>query len=394
LTVSPSPAVPALLVAAGAATTTSDLISTVLPAVNAISSAATVVNAVTQFAPSSSALGASLVTFEGARAFQNLLSSHIYEGLCGPASSADDQRKVEDRRRPEGESSTCPESGQYDGLWAKAFGYFANQTTQGAFLGYTAKILGAMVGYDRSIAADTRAGLGLGYARSTIKGKSGNDTTGINTYQATAYIAHEDGTWFANGDLSYGWNNYSGMRHVVFPGIDRRAFAKYSGEDFTSLLSIGRHFFLEDVTVTPLASLQGTHVRLGAYTETGAGDISLKVASQDHDFLETGLGVNAARHFNLDDGKDLLPEVHVKWLHEFLNAPFRDTATFVAVGSSSFDTFGLKPSPETVNLGAGVTLLSCACDTRSWSVEAVYDFYWRARGYSANQVMLEASYRF
>jgi outer membrane autotransporter protein len=400
LTVSPSPAVPAILAAASVAgagaagAATSDLVTNVLPAVNAISSAPTVVNAVAQFVPSSSALGASQVTFDGARAFQNLLSSHIYEGMCGPGSSADDQRKVEDQRRPQGESSTCPESGQYDGLWAKAFGYFANQSTQGSALGYSAKILGAMVGYDRSLNVDTRAGLGLGYARSTIKGKSGNDSTGINTYQVTAYIAHEDGTWFANGDLSYGWNSYSGMRHIVFPGIDRRAFAKYSGEDFTSLLSIGRHFFLEDVTVTPQASLQATHVNLGDYTETGAGDISLKVASQNRDFLESGLGVNAARHFDLDDGRDLLPEVHAKWLHEFLNAPFSRSATFVAPGSTSFDTFGLRPSPETINLGTGVTLLSCACDTRSWSVEAVYDFYWRTRGYSAHQGMLEASYRF
>jgi uncharacterized protein with beta-barrel porin domain len=400
-TVVAAPLVPALVAASGISPGSSDFLTNVLPAINALSNAGAVVNAIAQLAPSSSALGASEVTFEGTRAFQALLSSHIYEGLCGPASSADDQRKLEDqsktedRRRPEGESSTCPESGQYDGFWMKAFGYFGDQSSQGAFLGYTARILGAMVGYDRSIFTDTRAGLGIGYSHSAIKGNVGNDsTTGINTYQATAYIAHEDGTWFADGDASLGWNNYSGNRHILFPAIDRRALSKYAGEDYTGFLTAGRHFVTEDVMVTPLASLQYTHVNLGAYTETGASDINLKVAKQNQDFLETGLGANAARHFDLDDGRDLLPEVHAKWLHELLSTTVKDTATFVAAGSTSFDTIGLKPAADTLNLGTGVTLLSCRCDSRSWSVEAVYDFYWRARGYSANQVMLKASDRF
>ena len=319
-----APIVPAILAAAGSAPASSDLLGSVLPAINAISNANAVVNAIAQLAPSSSALGAPLVDFEGARAFQNLLSSHMDQGLCSNASEAADKPRPdlrgseEDGRRNQ-QSASCPETNDYDGLWVKGFGYFGNQSAQGAFLGYASQIIGVMIGYDVPLNVDTRAGLGVGYARSTVNGKTFINSTSFNSYQATAYIAHEDGTWFADGDVTYGRNDYSGMRHIVFTGIDRRAFAKYGGLDFTGLVTAGRHFSADEYTITPLASLQGTHVGLNAYTETGAGDIDLRVASQNYTFLESGLGVNVARPFDMEDGKDLLSEIHAKWLHELVS---------------------------------------------------------------------------
>jgi len=51
-------------------------------------------------------------------------------------------------------------------------------------------------------------------------------------------------------------------------------------------------------TLTPFASLQYTHVSLDGYTETGAGDINLRVRSQSYDFAESGLGIQLARPFS------------------------------------------------------------------------------------------------
>jgi hypothetical protein len=117
-----APIVPALLAAAAAAPVAvaaapgSDLIATVLPAINAISNASTVVHAVAQLAPSNSALAASQVTFEGARAFQGLLSSHLSEGLCGGGSQSADRRRNDDLRKPRDQSAGCPENNGYQGF--------------------------------------------------------------------------------------------------------------------------------------------------------------------------------------------------------------------------------------------------------------------------------------
>ena len=397
-----APIVPAILAAAaaapatvipGAPATNSDLVTVVLPAINAISNVTTVVNAVAQLAPSNAALAAPLVTFERTRAFQNILASHINAGACGGGAQSSTERLTDERKKPVTDTTACP-SNQYSGLWFKGFGYFGDQGAQGAYSGYDSKILGAMVGYDIPFSYDTRVGLGLGYARSTIDGKSVANSTGFNSYQVTAYVTHEDGTWFANGNLSYAWNSYSGRRQIIFPGLDRTALAKYAGEDVTSFVTAGRHFFMEGYTVTPLVSLQATHVSLNGYTETGAGDVNLKIESQSYGFLESGLGVDVARYFDMDDGSTILPKVHFKWLHDIVGQNFQNVSTFTATGSTSFITSGLSAAPDTLNVGTGVTLLSCACDARTWSVEAAYDFYWRSRNYSANQVMLAAAYRF
>jgi uncharacterized protein with beta-barrel porin domain len=389
-----APVVPAILAAAGASAPASDLLVNVLPAINAISDANTVVNAVAQFAPSSSRLAASQVTFEGTRAFQNLLSSHLYEGTCGGGSQTADRRRDDELRKPNNAGSSCPDNNQYSGLWLKGFGYFGDQGSQGAYAGYSSSILGAMAGYDVAITDDTRAGVGLGYARSKVNGKVFSNSTSFNTYQVTAYIAHEDGRWFANGDVSYAWNGYSGRRQIAAPGISRTALARYNGDDGTVFLTTGYHFFTDDMTITPLVSLQATHVNLNGYTETGAGDINLQVAARSNNFLESGLGVSVARPFDLDDGGELLPQLHLKWLHELLGINTQGTAVFTAAGSTPFVTSGLNAARDTLDAGAGLTLLSCGCSARTWSVEGIYDFYWRDRNFSAHQVTLAASYRF
>jgi uncharacterized protein with beta-barrel porin domain len=392
--VTPVPVVPGVTPPVTAAVITNvDLITVVLPAINAISNVTTVVTAVAQLAPSNAALAAPLVTFERTRAFQNILSSHINAGACGGGGQSSNERLTYERKKPAADTTACP-SNQYSGLWLKGFGYFGDQGAQGAYSGYDSKIFGAMLGYDVPFSYDTRVGLGLGYARSTIGGTSVGNSTGFNSYQATAYVTHEDGTWFANGNLSYAWNSYSGRRQITFPGLDRTALAKYAGEDVTTFVTAGRHFFMDGYTITPLVSLQATHVGLKGYTETGAGDVNLQVASQGYGFLESGLGVDVARYFDMDDGSTILPKVHFKWLHDIVGQNFQNVSTFTAAGSTSFITSGLSAAPDTLNVGAGITLLSCACDERTWSVEASYDFYWRSRNYSANQVMLAAAYRF
>ena len=59
-----------------------------------------------------------------------------------------------------------------------------------------------------------------------------------------------------------------------------------------------------------------------------------------------------------------------------------------------FTTPGLKNAADTLNGGLGFTFLSCACTALNWSLEAVYDFYWRADNYTAQQGMIRFTARF
>jgi Autotransporter beta-domain len=260
--------------------------STIVPvvaAINSLTNPVDVVNAVAKLAPSAPDLAAPLVTFQGAREFQNLWLSRMDEVMCGQIS-----QPVDPAAPPYQTNPTCRENELRSGLWAKGFGYFGSQDAQNAFLGYDARIYGTMIGYDVPVNPETRAGLGFGYARNIIDGKTFSANTDSNTYQGTAYLTHEHGPWFIQGDASFGWNDYSGSRNISLPGLSLTPKANYSGLNYTTFMTTGYHFFNQGFTITPLASLQYTHVDLDRYTETGAGNVDLNVNSQSYDFVESG----------------------------------------------------------------------------------------------------------
>ena len=353
--------------------------SPVVLAINNLTTADAVANAEAQLAPSTPSLVAPLVTFQGAREFQNLWLSYL--DMCGQVSTPDEEK------------STCEGEKATSGWWAKGFGYFGQQNDRGAFPGYNSTIAGTMVAYDVPLGQDTRAGLGFGYARTTIDGNTYDTNTNFDTYQTTVYIGHDQGSWFVHGSGSFGWNEYSDRRHIVFPGVDSTANAEYSGQDYTTFVNTGYHFSAPmKFTITPFASLQYSRVNIDSYTDKGAGDADLHVKPQGYDFLESGLGAKVERDFTFHR-LTLVPEMHLEWLHELSNPALKQTADYT-VGSASFTTPGLKTSPDTFHAGTSLALLSCMCSKTKLSLEVGYDYYLRHDGYSANQATARVTGRF
>jgi uncharacterized protein with beta-barrel porin domain len=368
---------------------TPDLTTNVLAPIDALTDPAAVVAAVTQLAPSAPDLAAPLVTFQLTQQFRDMLADRLYDQMCGP-----EVRQMDGLdRQGDPPNTICLEPKSRAGLWMKAFGEVSSQDSRGSFVGYTASIYGTMIGYDLPLGPDTRAGLALGVGRGTINGNTYSADTTFNAYNAMAYIGHEIGPWYVNGAVSAGLADYSESRSIAFPGLDRRATGDYSGQNYAVYASTGYHFFTGGMVLTPLASIQYTHVNLDGYTEGGGGDIALKVNSQSYDFVESGLGAKVARPFPYRS-TTVVPELHFKWLHELSNPLLRNTAAFNVAGAPVFTAPGFRPGEDTLNIGARITLLSCSCQMVTWSLEAAYDFYWNNAGYFANRGLLRFATRF
>ena len=374
------PVIPVLVALIPVSAPASDILTVIAP-INALTDPAAVAVAVAQLAPSGDSLAAPTVTFQATRQFQDLVVQRLTAALCTPTTRTDNDTAV------------CRGDERPANWWIKGFGYWGDQGARQAFAGYNANTYGTMVGYDMPVGPDTRVGVGIGYAGSAINDKALGNHTDVDSFQATAYAGHKSGPWFVNGDLSFGWNDYSGTRNIAFPGVSRTALSSYSGQDYTAFVTTGFNIPAMGFTLTPLASLQYTNVSIGGFSETGAGAINLAVRSQSYNFLESGLGAKVSRDFAYQ-GIGILPEVHAKWLHELTNPTPSQTASFAVPGSASFSTTGLKTADDTYNIGAGVTLLSCSCLKNSWSVEAVYDYYVRNDHYSAQQAMIKLSMHF
>ena len=357
-----------------------DLVTALAP-INALSDPAAVVAAVTQLAPSASNLAAPLAVFQGTRQFQALWLPRLDNIMC------------EQPARPEEETQACRASQRRNGAWINGFGYSASQSAQASFVGYTASGFGLMVGYDMQVSPNTRAGIAFGVGRTDINGRVFNAQTRYESYVATAYVGHERGPWFVRGAASVGLHDFADTRNINYPGVSRQARSDALGQDYTLYGTTGYNFRVQDWRITPLASLQYSRVNIGSFRESGAGDLNLNIQSRGYDFLESGLGVKLARSFTRND-LTFTPEVHARWLHQFGNATMSQTASFQVPGSGSFTTPGFTSARDTLNVGAGITLLSCNCASRAWSVEGVYDYYHRTDGYAAHRGMIRVAGRF
>jgi uncharacterized protein with beta-barrel porin domain len=349
-------------------------IVTLIGAINTLTTPAAVVKAVAQLAPSGAALAAPETMLDGIRAFEDLWLSRL-QPICGDVNRRDDTKPP-----------TC--EGSPAGWWLKALAYGGQQSGGVAYPGYANDIYGTMIGYDAPLGPDTRVGFGFGYDRATTRAKTFIASTGANNYTATAYAGHLMGPWFVDGDLSFGWNDDTEYREILFPGYAAAPYGSYSGQTYTAFGITGLNLFAAGLTLTPLASLQYSYVTFGGYSESGGGAIGLKVHGQNYSYLESGLGGQVSDQFDVRGGA-LMPQIHAKWLHEIANPAARETAAFLAPGSASFTTPSFKSGNDILNIGAAVTLLSCGCAAKAWSLEAAYDFYDQTGGYTANTGMLK-----
>lgn len=259
-------------------------------------------------------------------------------------------------------------------VWGQGFGEYAHQDHRGLSNGYHATIWGTAIGGDIPAFNDrVRLGLSGGYAQSDINSKDNSGNTDIDSYQGTLYGGYIDGEkpYYINGAFSFAYNKYNSLRHIAVGTITRTADADYDGQQYSVLFDGGYTFKAGDFRMTPIASLQYIRLHLEGYTESGADALNLSVKSQNYDMLQSGLGMKFERPFELKESM-LIPEVHAKWLYDFIGDKQETTSTFSG-GGGSFATQGFNPARNSLDVGAKLTLAT----KWNWSLETNYDFEYK-----------------
>jgi outer membrane autotransporter protein len=162
--------------------------------------------------------------------------------------------------------------------------------------------------------------------------------------------------------------------------IDRTALSDYNGQQYSALVDFGYTFDVHKLKFTPMASVQYMHLRVGGYTERDAGSLNLKVDSQDYDMLQTGFGAKFEYPLESKYGT-FTPEIHAKWLYDFIGDKQQTTSTFSG-GGGSFATNGFKPAQSTYDFGTKVSLIT----KNDVTLGVEYDFqikedYWEHTGW-------------
>lgn len=399
------------LLAIAAANPDSD-IAAVLAAVAALPSASAIANALAQFNPIVDG-ALTRMSFNSAKQFQQLWALHMTNGRCVYAQECDTdcytlgkngkyldkdgnpvsrakQAECEKKRNAGCDSSiNCDSVSNRWELWADGFGLWGHQDKHGNSNSYDADLYGGMLAFQGPISREFSAGLGGGYAQTHVSRAHGNNST-IKTYDATAYLSFNPTHWYLDAAFSFDFNQYKDTRHIKFPGVDRTARADYDGLEYTGLLAGGYRFYGGCAIFTPLASLQYSYLSVDKYHEHGAKDLDLHVRKQHYNFLESTLGLKAARPIQTRSGV-IVPEAHALWLHDFYTDAMHLKATFsgVAEQSGSFTTKGHGMDRNSGDVGAGITFITCL----NFAIEAVYNYEFSKR-WHAHEALIKISQQF
>ena len=263
-----------------------------------------------------------------------------------------------------------------EGVWAQGFGAYLHQSPKGASDGYSAGLWGGSFGYDRFVNDYLLVGFGGGYGRTRVRALESGSQTDADSYQGNLYGNLTRGAYTLDAILSYAHNLYNASRSVRFGTTDRLAKSDYSGQQYSGYLEGGYTLKGERFVLTPLVSLQYQRLHLNGYAETGADALNLTVEGQNYNLLQSGLGAKLAYPLRTASGR-LIPEVHAKWLYDFVGDPQETTAQF-AGGGASFVTRGFEPAQSSYVAGAKLTWLA----QRNVTVSVSYDFAMKEGFYS------------
>jgi outer membrane autotransporter protein len=239
-------------------------------------------------------------------------------------------------------------------VWAQIFGSSATQDKVGTIDGYDADSAGLALGWETEKSGDLM-GLSVSYSDSDVDGKSASashtDTTAV---QVAAYGTYGKATdWM----VGYASGDNDTKRTVNFGGLNLTASGKYDSAIFTA--KVGHAFASSNTgtwTMTPKVDASYTNIDNDGYTETGANNLNLIVASSSNDILTARAGAEFTQHI-VDGDAVTIPHINIMAGYDLSNDGASTTSTFTG-GGAAFTTKAADPEKASLQLGFGVDHVS------------------------------------
>jgi len=258
-------------------------------------------------------------------------------------------------------------------VWGQPFGGLARQGSTDSVSGYHAKFAGLLLGADRALGDNWRAGAAVNFSNTSVHGKdnlSGSKSTADN-YGIIGYAGYTGNPWYLNLSAGLNRQNYTSSRQADFTGFAGRAQGKYNGQSITLQSEVGYPLTLPaDIVLTPLASLTYGYQHIEGYQETGGNGMALDVKRAHNQSVQSEIGTRIEKSVATRLG-NLTPFAQVTWIHQYDNRRMSSTASYVAdtIGETQFTTKGAAPVKDMAGIAIGSTLY----DANNLSLDARYD---------------------
>jgi outer membrane autotransporter protein len=273
-----------------------------------------------------------------------------------------------------------PQKSKSPGILSRTRDLKSASTADGLTQAYDVSSWGIVGGVDTLATENLVLGAAINWSSGSNTGKAAlsGSSNRVNSFGIGGYGSWSQGPLSLDGRITVGFDNYSQHRTIDMPDVTARA--SYSGHHYAVGFDAGYRLSVQNVTLTPTASLKWLSVDADGYTETGADALNLTVRDTSAHQFEGGLGMKLGWSIDTSLGQ-LQPELKMAWVHDFVTGSVAIDASMLG---AAFTTMQSRPSADGLALGAGLNLLTSG-DT---SLRLSYDGQFRG-GYTAHSGLIE-----
>lgn len=244
-------------------------------------------------------------------------------------------------------------------VWLLGTGIWGQLDPTPAQQGFDYDGAGFVLGYSRRMDPNWLVGAHAGFTGTNVETVGSLDKVEVDSVHAGVHVGWSQDGGYVDGLVNVVGHGYDSQRFIQATGIDRKATADYDADELSVYVESGQVYELgeagesEQWHAQPQAALHYRSYMQDAYTETGAGDLNLSVLKTESDFLQSALGIRMFYTDAIEDGGWIIPEVMVRWGHEFGDVERTVQSTFAGT-DRVFTTSGRRAERNTIQLRAGV----------------------------------------
>ena len=282
---------------------------------------------------------------EDSRYIRDAVNDRMRQPSC---SGPDDPRRALAPNDNQLSSSGC--HGEMVG-WARALGAWGESDGDSSSASLDRNLSGFMLGTDKQLDEQWRAGMAAGYTRSDIDAHDRRSDATVESYHLAAYLNSQFEAVAVRLGAAYSWHDIESKRDVSVGAYNDRLEAHYDARSAQVFGEVGYIVEAAGIALEPFAGLAYVNYDTDQAKEKG-GEGRLE-ADADQDITFSTLGVRAGKRITLANGGQFTPRAAIGWRHAFGDTEPDADLTFIN-GGASFSTQGVPIAEDSALLEAGV----------------------------------------
>lgn len=235
-------------------------------------------------------------------------------------------------------------------FWTRGFGSWGRWNGDGNAATVWRDTGGVFVGADMPVLEVGRAGLLMGYSRTSFQVADRNSSGSSDNFHLGVYGGAQWGDLALRAGFAYTWHTLSTVRSIAFQGFADTAKGSYSGGTTQLFGEVGYGLRFGGAALEPFGNVAYVSLRTNGFSETG-GAAALTSWGAVNDATFTTLGLRASTDFSV--GSVLATaKGSAGWRHAFGDTT--PGSTFAFAGGGAFTVLGVPIAQDSAVIEAGV----------------------------------------